>query len=138
MTANKLVSALGGISGVHVTPFDAEGKVDTALLGLIVSRIAASGVHAVVTAGNTGEYYTLSDDEVRAVHDAAIDANVGRATLIASVGRALVDAVPMARRAHAAGADAILVHQPLDPFAAPQAQAAYFQAIAEASEIPVL
>jgi 4-hydroxy-tetrahydrodipicolinate synthase len=138
MTASKLMSALGGISGVHVTPYDVDGKVNAALLARIVDRIAAAGVHAVVSAGNTGGHYALSDDEVPAVHDAAIAANAGRAVLIASVGRSLVDAIPMARRARAAGADAILVHQPLDPFAAPQAQAGYFQAIADTSEIPVL
>jgi 4-hydroxy-tetrahydrodipicolinate synthase len=138
MTSRDLGSALGGISGVHVTPYDSDGAVDGRLLARIVDRIASAGIHAVVTAGNTGEFYALSDDEVRAVHDAAIAANAGRALLIASVGRALVDAVGMARRARTAGADAILVHQPLDPFAAPQAQAAYFEAIADAVDIPVL
>src|SRR4029079_10296319 len=71
-------------------------------------------------------------------HDGAIEANAGRALLIASVGRAARDALAMARRAAASGADAILVHQPLDPFAAPQAQADYFIAIAEGAGIPVL
>ncbi|HET8726576.1 MAG TPA: dihydrodipicolinate synthase family protein [Alphaproteobacteria bacterium] len=131
-------AALGGISGVHVTPYDADGNVDAALLRVIVDRIAAAGIHAIVSAGNTGEFYALTDDEVRAVHDGAIAANAGRALLIASVGRALRDAIPMARRAAANGADAILVHQPLDPFAAPHAQADYFIAVAEAVDLPVL
>lgn len=138
MTSSDLTAALGGISGVHITPYDSDGAVDRQLLARIVDRIAAAGIHAVVTAGNTGEFYALSDDEVRVVHDTAIAANAGRALLVASVGRSLVDAIPMARRARAAGADAILVHQPLDPFAAPAAQAGYFEAIAEALDIPVL
>jgi 4-hydroxy-tetrahydrodipicolinate synthase len=133
-----VTSVLGGISGVHVTPYDADGNVDGALLRSIVGRIAAAGIHAIVSAGNTGEFYALSDDEVRLVHDGAIDANAGRALLIASVGRSLKDAVAMGRRAASNGADAILVHQPLDPFAAPHAQADYFIAIAEAADVPVL
>ena len=138
MPATDVKAALGGISGVHVTPYDADGKVDPALLARIVDRIAAAGVHAVVTAGNTGEFYALGDDEVRAVHDTAIAANNGRALLIAAVGRSLRDATALARRAAGGGADAILVHQPLDPFAAPAAQAAYFTAVADAVDIPVL
>ncbi|MDR3473934.1 MAG: dihydrodipicolinate synthase family protein [Devosia sp.] len=131
-------SALGGISGVHVTPYDSDGNVDDELLQVIVARIAAAGIHAIVTAGNTGEFYALTDDEVRQVHDGAIAANAGRSLLIASVGRSLREAITLARRAASQGADAILVHQPLDPFAAPAAQAAYFTAIADAVDLPVL
>jgi len=138
MPATDVKAVLGGISGVHVTPYDADGEIDSALLVRIVDRIAAAGIHAIVTAGNTGEFYALSDSEVRRVHDAAIAANNGRSLLIAAVGRALRDAIALARRAADGGADAILVHQPLDPFAAPQSQAAYFAAVAEAVDIPVL
>lgn len=138
MSRTDVRAALGGISGVHVTPYDADGHVAAATLHRIVDRIAAAGVHAIVSAGNTGEFYALGEDELRAVHDGAIAANAGRALLIASVGRSLRDAVAMARRAAANGADAILVHQPLDPFAAPSAQAAYFAAVAEASPLPTL
>jgi 4-hydroxy-tetrahydrodipicolinate synthase len=138
MHRTDVKSRLGGVSGVHVTPYDVDGNVDTALLRTIVDRVAGAGVHAIVSAGNTGEFYALSDDEVRQVHDGAIEANAGRALLIAAVGRSLRDAVALARRAAVKGADAILVHQPLDPFAAPQAQATYFTAVAEAAEIPVL
>jgi 4-hydroxy-tetrahydrodipicolinate synthase len=138
MARTDVTEMLGGISGVHVTPYDAEGNVDARMLRVIVDRIAAAGIHAIVSAGNTGEFYALTDDEVRAVHDGAIEANAGRALLIASVGRSLRDAIAMGRRAAANGADAILVHQPLDPFAAPHAQAEYFAAVAEGVDIPVL
>lgn len=136
MPQNNL--SLGGISGVLVTPFDARDRVDTALLTKIADRVAAAGVHGLVGGGNTGEFYTLDGDEIRAVHDAAIAGNAGRAILIAGVGRALKEAIALGRRAAEAGADAIMVHQPLDPFAAPQAQADYFIAVAEAMPVPVL
>src|SRR6185312_12899656 len=138
MPRTDVRAALGGISGVHVTPYDGDGHLDRAVLSRIVDRIAAAGIHAIVSAGNTGEFYALSDDEVRAVHDAAIAANADRSLFIAAVGRSLGEAIAMARRAAANGADAILVHQPLDPFAAPSAQADYFAAVAEASPLPTL
>src|SRR5437899_6953315 len=74
----------------------------------------------------TPELYTLSlhdalpiltADEVRAVHDGAIEANAGRSLLTAGVGRSLKEAIELGRRARDKGADALMAHQPLDPFA---------------------
>jgi len=138
MSTLSLRDALAGISGVHVTPYAADGHIDTALLATVVDRIAAGGIHNIVSAGNTGEFYALEPDEVRAVHDAAIAANAGRSKLTAAVGRSLREAIALGRRARDAGADALMAHQPLDPFAAPQAQAAYFTAIADAVDLPLV
>lgn len=138
MPSRSIKPALGGISGVLATPFDGDDRVDTALLSKLADRVAAAGVHGLVAGGNTGEFYTLDGEEIRAVHDAAIAGNAGRSVLIAGVGRALKEAIALGRRAVEAGADAVMVHQPLDPFAAPQAQAAYFIAVAEAMPVPVL
>ena len=138
MTRLTIEQAVRGISGVHVTPYSPDGSVATGLLAKVVDRIAAAGIHNIVSAGNTGEFYALSLDEVRLVHDTAIKANAGRSLVTAAVGRSLVDAIELGRRARDAGADAIMAHQPLDPFAAPQSQAAYFQAIADKVDLPLI
>jgi 4-hydroxy-tetrahydrodipicolinate synthase len=138
MTKPSIRAALCGISGVHVTPYGADGEIDVPLLAQVVDRIAAAGVHNIVSAGNTGEFYALTPDEVRVVHDGAIAANAGRSLLTAAVGRSLKEAIALGKRAKAQGADAIMAHQPLDPFAAPQAQAAYFRAIADAVDLPLV
>ncbi|WP_342241620.1 dihydrodipicolinate synthase family protein [Inquilinus sp. OTU3971] len=136
--ASGLRRALCGISGVHATAYTAEGGVDAALTGRIVERIVAGGIHNVVAAGNTGEFYALSPDEVRLVHDTAVAAARGRSNVVAAIGRSLTEAIALGRRAREAGANAIMSHQPLDPFAAPQAQAAYFRAIADAVDLPLV
>lgn len=138
MDNQNLRRALCGISGVHATAYTAEGGVDTGLTGRIVERIVAGGIHNVVAAGNTGEFYALSPDEVRLVHDTAVSAAGGRSNVVAAVGRSLTEAIALGRRAKEAGANAIMSHQPLDPFAAPQAQAAYFRAIADAVDLPLV
>jgi 4-hydroxy-tetrahydrodipicolinate synthase len=138
MTIQKVRAALGGISGVHVTPYTAQGTVDRTLLGRVIDRIAVAGIHNIVSAGNTGEFYALTPDEVRTVHDGAIEANAGRSLLTAGVGRSLKEAIELGRRARERGADALMAHQPLDPFAAPQAQAAYFKAIADGVDLPLV
>lgn len=138
MSVERVRRALTGISGVHVTPYDSSGAIDQALLSSIVADMAAAGVHNIVSAGNTGEFFALTSDEVLRVHDIAIAAVAGRALVTAAVGRSLVEATATARAAKRAGADAIMAHHPLDPFAAPQAQADYFTALAEASELPLV
>lgn len=135
---NGLRRALCGISGVHATAYAADGGVDANLTGRIVERIVAGGIHNIVAAGNTGEFYALSPDEVRLVHDTAVSAARGRSNVVAAVGRSLTEAIALGRRAKEAGANAIMSHQPLDPFAAPQAQAAYFRAIADAVDLPLV
>ncbi len=130
--------ALTGISGVHVTPYDNSGAIDFALLKAIVAEMAVAGVHNIVSAGNTGEFFALTSDEVLRVHETAIAAVAGRALVTAAVGRSLIEAKAAARAAKRAGADAVMAHHPLDPFAAPQAQADYFVTLAEASELPLV
>jgi 4-hydroxy-tetrahydrodipicolinate synthase len=138
MSIERVRRALTGISGVHVTPYDRSGAIDSVLLSSIVADMAGAGVHNIVSAGNTGEFFALSCDEVLHVHETAIAAVAGRALVTAAVGRSLVEATATARAAKRAGADAIMAHHPLDPFAAPQAQADYFITLAEASELPLI
>ena len=57
----------------------------------------------------------------------------GRAPLLAGVGRALPDAVRLARASAEAGAAALMVHQPPDPFVAPRGVVDYLKAVSEAS-----
>jgi len=138
MTKSSIRTALCGISGVHVTPYGTDGEIDVPMLKRVIDRLAADGVHNIVSAGNTGEFYALDPDEVRIVHDGAIEANAGRSLLTAAVGRSLKEAIALGKRAKQQGADALMAHQPLDPFAAPQAQAAYFMAIADAVDLPLV
>jgi 4-hydroxy-tetrahydrodipicolinate synthase len=138
MTIERVRQALRGISGVHVTPYAADGSIEVALMAEIVGRIAAAGVHNIVSAGNTGEFYTLTPSEIRLVHETAVRAAKGKALVTAAVGRSLAEAIEAGRHAASFGADAVMAHQPLDPFAAPQAQADYFLAIADGVPVPLV
>ncbi|GHD22050.1 dihydrodipicolinate synthase family protein [Tianweitania populi] len=129
---------LQGISGVHVTAYDDRGEIEPTTTGRIVSKIAAAGVHNIVSGGNTGEFFSLTMDEVIRLQAIAIAANDGRAALTAAAGRSVREAITVARAAKAEGADGVMIHHPLDPFAAPHAQVDYFIAIAEAVDLPLV
>lgn len=130
--------ALRGISGVPVTPYDADGQIDATLLAPLIRRLATAGIHNLMAAGNTGEFFSLSMDEIRRVHAITAQAADGKALVSAAVGRSLVEATSLARDAIAAGCDAIMSHHPMDPFASPSAQVDYFLALADASTVPVI
>jgi 4-hydroxy-tetrahydrodipicolinate synthase len=136
--SDKVRAALRGISGVHVTAWKGDGEADWALTGKIVARIAEAGIHNIVSAGNTGEFYPMTTDEVVRSHAAAAEAAAGKALVTAGIGRSLREAISTGKLAAKAGCDAVMVHHPLDPFAAPQSQADYILAIAEALTIPLV
>jgi 4-hydroxy-tetrahydrodipicolinate synthase len=68
-----------------------------------------------MAAGNTGEFFTLTLEEVRLVHRTAVKAAAGKFLVSAAVGRSLTEAKALARDAVAEGADAIMGHHPMDP-----------------------
>ncbi len=131
---DKLTTALGGISGILVTPFEASGALAPERLAPIVDRAIGAGVHILVANGNTGEFYSLTTEEAVAMVEAAAGHVAGRAPLLCGVGRAVPDACRLARAAKSARADALMIHQPPDPFAAPRGVVDYVKRIGEAGD----
>ncbi len=138
MSIATMRQALKGVSGVPVTAYDDRGEVEPRITAKVYSRVAAAGIHNIVAAGNTGEFYALTPEEIRHVHDAAVAGVDGKAPVTAAIGRSLREAIAMARNAAVIGASAVMSHQPVDPFAAPAAQIDYFCDIAEASPLPLV
>jgi 4-hydroxy-tetrahydrodipicolinate synthase len=134
-----LRKALTGISGILVTPFDAHDRIAPTRLKPIINRAIGASVHILVINGNTSEFYGLTTAEAEAMVHAAAEQIAGRVPLIAGVGRSINDACALARASHAAGASALMVHQPRDPFVAPRGVLAYVQRIAEAGAgLPIM
>ncbi len=130
----KLRKALTGISGILVTPFDGDDQVAPTRLKPIVERAIGAGVHILVSNGNTGEFYGLTTAEAETMVHATAEMIAGRVPLLAGVGRSINDACALARASRAAGATALMVHQPSDPFVSPRGVVAYVQRIAEAGD----
>ncbi|WP_334193703.1 dihydrodipicolinate synthase family protein [Pararhodobacter sp.] len=128
-----LDDALTGISGILVTPFDDKGDVAPARLAPIIDRALAAGLHMPVVNGNTGEFYALTTDEAVTMVQAVAGLVAGRAPLLAGVGRGLRDAQRLARASAEAGAAALMIHQPPDPFVSPRGILDYLNAVSDAS-----
>lgn len=134
-----LDEALTGISGILVTPYDEEGDVAPRKLAPILDRALGAGLHMPVVNGNTGEFYALTTDEASTMVREVVSLVDGRAPVLAGVGRGIRDACHLARVSAEAGATALMVHQPPDPFVSPRGTADYLKAIADASDgLPIM
>jgi 4-hydroxy-tetrahydrodipicolinate synthase len=136
-TSPQLRAALTGISGILVTPFDGEDRVAPRRLEPIIARCAEAGVDALTINGNTGEFYGLTFAEAERMQAEVPALIAGRAAVIAGVGRSTNEAVHLAKRARADGVQALMVHQPPDPFVAPRGVVEYVRRVADASGLPV-
>jgi len=120
------------VVGIPVVPYRHDGELDEDQIRVLANRLVTSGIRAITGNGNTGEFYALSPDERRRALTGVIEGAEDRATVVAGVGLDLATAVHDARFAVAAGADAIMVHQPVLPYMSPAGWAEYVATVAEA------
>ncbi|MGW0817432.1 dihydrodipicolinate synthase family protein [Streptomyces viridiviolaceus] len=130
-----LRQALSGVVAIPVTPFDAEGRVDQLAYRTVVRRMLHEGVRTVTPGGNTGEFYSLDESERRLVVELAVAESVAfgpPAHVVAGVGHDVATAVRGARHARAAGAQLVMVHQPVHPYVSDDGWVEYHRSVADA------
>ena len=126
-------------SGVAIiTPFK-NGGVDFPALEALLEWQVSEGTDAIVICGTTGEASTLTDDEQIDVIGFAAETIGGRIPVIAGVGSNYTEhGVVLTKRAEAAGADALLHVTPYYNKASRKGLIAHFEAMAEATSLPIL
>ena len=128
-----------GVFPYLVTPLDAEGQIRSDVLGRLCDDLIKAGVHGLTPLGSTGEFAYLDREQRSTVVQTTIEAAQGRVPVIAGVAStATADAVAQAKAYQALGADGILaILEAYFPLADAQVEA-YFRAIADAVDIPVV
>ena len=133
------MSNIGRLLTAMVTPYTPEGEVDYALARRLAAALVRAGNDGVVITGTTGEAPLLSDDEKARLWEEVKQELGAGATVVAGAGtNDTRHSVALARRAEAAGADAVLAVAPyyLRP---PQAgMIEHFRRIAENAAVPVI
>ena len=136
---SQRMERLQGAMTALVTPFTARGEVDRQALAALVRWQVTSGIAGLVPCGTTGEGATLSSEEQSVVVGTVVEAAAGHVPIVAGVGsndtRRTVDA---ARRAAAAGADALLVVTPYYNKPNRSGMLAHYRAVCEAADRPVV
>jgi len=119
------------------TPFREAGDLDLDAFEAHVRWLDEAGLDGVFVAGTTGEGVLLEHDEVEALTQRAASA-AGSLRVIAQVGRPSTDAtVSLARRALAAGADAVAAYVPwFYPITQVQVRAHFLAVLEAAGDAP--
>jgi 4-hydroxy-tetrahydrodipicolinate synthase len=133
-----LASRLRTVHAINVTPFREDGDVDYASLEKNVEFLISYGLEVIVPCGNTGEFYSLSVEEAKAVTRFVTETVNGRAKVLAGIGYDTKTAGQMASFAQDAGADAIMVHQPVHPYLTGEGLIRYYTEIARGVNIGVV
>jgi 4-hydroxy-tetrahydrodipicolinate synthase len=128
-----------GVFPYLVSPVDGAGRVKTEVIGRLASDLVAAGVHGLTPLGSTGEFAYLNNDQREAVVRATIEAAGGRVPVVAGVAAtATADAVAQAKRYQRLGTNGILaILESYFPLKDAQVEA-YFRAIADAIDVPVV
>jgi 5-dehydro-4-deoxyglucarate dehydratase len=109
MTPSEIKARIGsGLLSFPVTHFDEALKLNLASYQAHVEWLSRFGAAALFAAGGTGEFFSLTREEIAAVTRAAKEA-AGGVPIIAGCGYGTAMACDIARDAEAAGADALLL-----------------------------
>jgi 4-hydroxy-tetrahydrodipicolinate synthase len=128
----------GGILTAMVTPFDENGGLAEAASAELMHHLLANGSDGLVLAGSTGEGSTLTDEEKLRLWEIGV-AECGDAPVIAGTGtNDTAHTVEMTRRAAELGVDGALVVTPYYVKPNRRGLVAHFEAVAAASDLPVI
>ena len=130
---------LHGVFPYLVSPTAPDGSIKTDVLGKLCDDMIKAGVHGLTPLGSTGEFAYLSREQRTTVVKATVEATAKRVPVIAGVAStSTADAVAQAKAYQALGADGILaILEAYFPVKDAQVEA-YFRAIADAVDIPVV
>src|ERR687885_1123653 len=129
----------GAVLTAMVTPFDADGGLDLDAAQRLAMHLVEHGNDGLVISGTTGESPTTSDAEKEALLRAVVEAVGDRAKVVAGVGTYdTAHSVELAGEAAKAGADGLLVVTPYYSKPPTEGLVAHFNALADATELPVV
>lgn len=129
---------LQGVLFFPVTPFDADDRIERDLLVGHIAEGFAQGAGAAFVACGTGEYHALSLDEYRTAVQAGVEAAGGTGIVLAGVGGPLGHARDCVRIAEEAGVEGLLVLPPYLVRGPQDGVAAYIEAIAASTSLPII
>ncbi|QLG61746.1 dihydrodipicolinate synthase family protein [Halorarum salinum] len=139
MGFDQLKANLRGVAFTNPTPFSADGAdVRHDALAENTRHVVDAGGRVLIPCGNTGEYYSLTDDERVAVVSTTATAAGEDASIVAGAGGSTKEAIALADAYEDAGADAIMVMHPVHTYQHEAGLREYYRAIVDATDLPVV
>jgi 4-hydroxy-tetrahydrodipicolinate synthase len=123
---------------VAITPFTADGSFDRAAMQRLVDLFAAEGAEGVVVGGSTGEFFSMSEEELGELYRVAVNASRGRMKVLAGTTAITTGAAQrLTQAAKEAGCDGAMLLPP--PYVIPTTRELihFFRAVAEV-DLPMM
>jgi 4-hydroxy-tetrahydrodipicolinate synthase len=120
------------------TPFNRDRELDVRALGTLLEWLGGEGMHGIVVAGTTGEWFSLSMDERRVLFEAVGRQLKGRLTLIGGCNAfTAAQVIANAEIAASSGFDGILVTPP--PYTVPSDDEIFefYRAVSAGVSLPI-
>jgi 4-hydroxy-tetrahydrodipicolinate synthase len=128
-----------GIIPAVVVPFAADDSVDVEALRANVAFLLEGGVHGLIVNGTMGEAGSLSPEERLLVLATVLERADGRVPVLAGVSAgATALACAYATAAREAGAAGVMCLPPVNYRGTPEEHVAFYAAVAEAAQVPVM
>ena len=137
MSPAELRERLRTVIPFPVTPFHDDYSLDLDGLRRNVDFLAREGSPAVLAAGGTGEFFSLTFTEWQAVVAATAEAADGRCLMLAGVGINPAVAAEQAQFAESVGVDGLLMMPPHYGEASDEGFYQYYKAIADSTNLGV-
>lgn len=128
----------GGLLSFPVTHFDAVGRFDEARYRGHCAWLLQYAIAGLFAAGGTGEFFSLTPDEVKSVVTAAVQEAGGRVPVIAGCGYGTAIATKFAQAAEEAGADGLLLFPPYLAVGEADGLASHIEAVCRSTSLGVI
>lgn len=139
MSPQEMADRVGsGLLSFPVTHFDADQQFDAAPYREHCSWLLDHEVAGLFAAGGTGEFFSLTPDEVATVVAEAVAETAGRVPVISGCGYGTAIAVDIARKAEKAGADGLLLLPPYLMVAGQEGLADHIERVCRATSLGVI
>ena len=133
------MSDLGAVLTAIITPFDERNRVNEEAFVGLMRHLAENGSDGFVVAGTTGEASTLSEEEQLGLIGLAVAERPAGKSIIAGTGtNDTRQAVHLTERATALGVDAVLSVTPYYNRPSPLGLKRHYEAVASATDKPML
>jgi 4-hydroxy-tetrahydrodipicolinate synthase len=135
MNHKTFKEALCGYSVTTVTPFTRDlTKVDSDGLRKNIEFLAEMKVPLIIPNGNTGEFYSLSEQEWYEVLSTSVEAAGERITVMSGIGQSTKTAIAQVQKARELGVPAVIIMYPQHVFSSEEGILDYYRTILDVSE----
>ncbi|MCK5240668.1 MAG: dihydrodipicolinate synthase family protein [Candidatus Thorarchaeota archaeon] len=128
MDINQFKDSLRGVAVTTVTPFSSDlSSIDTDGIRTNIEHLVAEDARLVIPCGNTGEFYSLTENEWQKVVTTTKDAVGERLVIIAGIGHSLKTAQNQINHAEELGLDGVMVMYPQHVFSSEEGILNYYR-----------